>query len=332
MFLPMLRVATLALTFAGAAQAAEVSVYPVEITDYKSVFGQVQSRDVTPARARIGGTLLNRAVEEGSSVKAGDVIAVIGDEKLGLQLQAVEAQIKGVSSQLANARTEFERAQSLMPRGFTTKAAFDQAKTNVDVLTHQLEAAKAQRAVVVQQSSEGQVIAPKAGRVLTTPVIPGAVVMPGETVARIAAGAFFIRLSLPERHAAVLSAGTPVTVGARGLDPSKSMNEDNLRKGKIIKVYPELESGRVTADAEVENLGDFFVGERVQALIPVAKRKTFVAPAAAVSTRVGVDYVRILRNGAPYDVAVIVAPLMNGDSKNVEVLSGLLEGDKVVTP
>jgi hypothetical protein len=42
--------------------------------------------------------------------------------------------------------------------------------------------------------------------------------------------------------------------------------------------------------------------------------------------------VRILRNGAPYDVAVIVAPLMNGDSKNVEVLSGLLEGDKVVTP
>jgi multidrug efflux pump subunit AcrA (membrane-fusion protein) len=110
------------------------------------------------------------------------------------------------------------------------------------------------------------------------------------------------------------------------------MNEDNLRKGKIIKVYPELESGRVTADAEVENLGDFFVGERVQALIPVAKRKTFVAPAAAVSTRVGVDYVRILRNGAPYDVAVIVAPLMNGDSKNVEVLSGLLEGDKVVTP
>ena len=332
MFFPMLRIATIVLSFAGAARAGEIVLHPVEVTDFKSVFGQVQSRDVTPARARIGGTLLSRAVEEGSSVKAGDVIAVVGDDKLGLQMQALEAQIKGVSSQLANAKVEFERASSLLPRGFTTKAAYDQAKTNVDVLTHQLEAAKAQRAVVVQQSSEGQVLAPKAGRVLTTPVIPGAVVMPGETVARIAAGGFYVRLSLPERHAAVLSIGTPVTVGARGLDPSQTVDAARLRKGKIVKIYPELEGGRVTADAEVDDLGDFFVGERVQVQIPVAKRMAFVAPAAAISTRVGVDYLRIKRNGNVSDVAVVVAPLASGDAGQVEALSGLLDGDVVVTP
>ena len=331
MFLPMLRVASLALVLSSGVQAAEIVMHPVDVTDYKSVFGQVQSRDVTPARARIGGTLISRAVEEGSSVKAGDVIAVVGDEKLGLQMQALDAQIAAVGSQLGNAKTEFERAQSLLPRGFTTKAAYDQAKTNVDVLTHQLEAAKAQRAVVMQQSSEGQVLAPKAGRVLTTPVIPGAVVMAGETVARIAAGGFFVRLSLPERHAAALAVGTPVSVGARGLDPANATASANLRKGRIVKVYPEIEGGRVAADAEIDALGDFFVGERVQVLIPVAKRQAFVAPRAAVATRAGVDYLQVSRNGATVSIAVIVAPLP-GEGDRVEVLSGLVDGDKVIAP
>jgi hypothetical protein len=68
------------------------------------------------------------------------------------------------------------------------------------VLTNQIEAAKAERAVVVQQSTEGQVVAPKSGRVLATPSAPGAVVLPGETVARIAEGGYFLRVALPERH------------------------------------------------------------------------------------------------------------------------------------
>ena len=88
----------------------------------------------------------------------------------------------------------------------------------------------------------------------------------------------------------------------------------------------------MTADAEVDDLGDFFVGERVQVQIPVAKRMAFVAPAAAISTRVGVDYLRIKRNGIVSDVAVVVAPLASGDAGQVEALSGLLDGDVVVTP
>ena len=56
-------------------------------------------------------------------------------------------------------------------------------------------------AVITQQVEEGDVLAPAQGRVLTIPVTVGAVVMPGETIAKIAANAYVLRLELPERHA-----------------------------------------------------------------------------------------------------------------------------------
>ena len=75
------------------------------------------------------------------------------------------------------------------------------------MLTNQIVAAQAERAVLVQQQTEGKVLAPAPGRVLSVPVTKGSVIMPGETVARIAGGGYFLRLSLPERHAAQIKAG-----------------------------------------------------------------------------------------------------------------------------
>ncbi|MHB2169100.1 efflux RND transporter periplasmic adaptor subunit [Alsobacter sp. R-9] len=323
--------ATLALAIAvwqvDMAGAGEIVVQPSTVKDMKAVFGQVQSRDTVPARARIGGTLVSRAVEEGSSVRAGDVIAVVSDEKLGLQLQAVDARIKALQAQLDNARGDLERSQSLMARGAETQSRLDQLRTAANVLVNQIEAAQAERAVVVQQSTEGQVLAPKDGRILTTPAIPGSVVLPGETVARVAAGGYYLRLALPERHASRIAAGDRVSVGGRG--QGIGATEAARREGRIVKVYPELEGGRVIADAEVPGLGDFFVGERVPVWIVVGEREALLVPAGAILRQGGVDYVRIAGEGGPRDVAVIVGPVQDG---RVEVLSGLRAGDRVVTP
>jgi RND family efflux transporter MFP subunit len=317
----------LVLALAPCAWAGEFVVQPSTVPDLKAVFGQVQSRDTVPARARIGGTLISRAIEEGSAVKAGDVIAVVADDKLALQLQATDARTKALQAQLENARADLDRSQALLSRGAETQSRLDQLRTAVNVYTNQLEAAKADRAVIVQQTTEGQVLAPKDGRVLTTPAVPGSVVMPGETIARIAAGGYYLRLALPERHAAYVKAGDPVSIGARG--QGADAQQGQRRAGHIVKVYPELEGGRVIADAEVEGLGDFFVGERVPVWITVAERQALVVPAAAVANRNGVDYVRVAGEAGPLDVPVIVTAPEDG---RVEVLSGLRSGDRVVTP
>ena len=323
----------LAASFPAPARVAAAGEFVVEqrvVPDMKAMFGQVQSRDVTPARTRIGGTLISRSVEEGAPVKAGDVIAVVSDEKLALQAQSLDGQLSALKSQLDNASDALKRAEELLPRGFITKAAYDQARTNVDVLQHQIEAMRSQRAVVSQQMSEGNVLAPKDGRVLTLSAIPGAVVTPGEAIARIAAGELFLRLSLPERHAALLRVGAAVLLAPRGQDADAGAGAGAMRKGRIVKIYPEIDNGRVIADAEVENLGDHFVGERVKIYAPVGERAVLLAPRAAVTTRSGVDYVRVQRPEGPQDVAVVFAD--SAEPGMVEILTGLAPQDKAQVP
>lgn len=303
------------------ARAAEFPVEARRVPDMKAMFGQVQSRDITPARARIGGVLVERRVDEGARVKAGDVIAVVSDEKLALQAQALDGQLDALRSQLDNAQDALRRASDLLPRGFVTRAAYDQARTNVDVLAHQIEAMRSQRAVVAQQMTEGEVLAPRDGVVLTASAIPGAVVLPGEAIARIAAGALYLRLGLPERHAALLK------LGAEVLLPGES---GEMRRGKIVKIYPEIENGRVLADAEVEHLDGALVGQRVKVLANVGDREALLVPRAAILTRSGVDYAQMQGPNGPLDVAVVFTP--SADPQSVEILSGLRAGDKVLTP
>lgn len=310
------------------AQAGVFVVQSRTTPDMKAMFGQVQSRDLVPARTRIGGTIVSRSVDEGAEVKAGDVLAVVADQKLALQAQALDGQLSALTSQLENANVSFKRAADLLPRGFTTKAAYDEAKTSVDVLAHQVEAMRSQRAVIAQQMSEGAVLSPKAGEVLTLSAIPGSVVMAGESIARIAAGTRYLRLSLPERHAALLKLDAQVIVAPRLIDQAAANVPS--RKGRIVKIYPEIDNGRVIADAEVDNLGDYFIGERVQIFASVGQRQALMIPRAAISTRAGVDYVRVARPEGDLDVAIVYSDAHQGDM--VEALTGLTAGDKVVTP
>lgn len=322
----------LAAGLATPALAGEFTVQPTDKVELKAVFGSVEARDTVVARARIGGTVVVLKVEEGSAVKAGDVIAQVIDDKLALQIDAIDAQLKGLAAELENAATELERAKSLLAGGVVPKSKVDAAQTQVDVLTNQISAAKAQRAVLVQQSAEGDVSAPADGRVLAVPVTRGSVVMAGETIARIAGGGYFLRLSLPERHAARIVEGDAVLVGNRGVDGAAA-GPEQTRAGKLVKVYPEISGGRVTADVEVDGLGDFFVGERTRVWIPVDRRKVLAIPTGAIVTRYGVDYVRVAAAEGEADVAVIAGESWDTpEGPRTEVLSGLAAGDKVIAP
>lgn len=308
--------------------AGEVAVAVREKPELKAVFGQVQSRTLSVARARIGGTVTGLKVTEGTSVSAGDELAVVIDDKLALQLEAIDARIKGLESEKNNAATELARAKNLLSTGVVAKTRVDAAQTQFDVLSNQFSAAQSDRAVIVQQAAEGRVLAPASGRVLAVPVTQGSVVLPGEAIARIASNGYFIRLSLPERHAAHLTEGDNVQVGERGLDSGSS--NMTTAGGELVKVYPEIENGRVLADVEVKGLGDFFVGERTLVWVPVAKRNVLSVPAAAISTRSGIDYVT-LAGGA--SVAVIIGETFEVDgTPHVEIMSGLEAGDTVIVP
>lgn len=308
-----------------AARAADFVVRPVEIVETKAVYGRIETRDVIPARSRIGGTLARLAATEGDAVTAGQVIATVIDDKLALQLRAAEARIRALNAEKANARAELERAQALLARGSGTQQRVDQLGTQLDVLGNQIAAAEADRAVVLQQAAEGEVSVPVSGRIIKVPVTRGAVVLPGEPIAQIAGGGFFLRLALPERHAGDLRPGASVAIGEAGTAAAST--------GRLAKIFPQIENGRVIADVEVEKLGDYFVGARVLVHVPIGARRALVVPARAVRSRSGVDFLTLATPGGPQDIAVVLgAPVPLAEGAGIEILSGARDGDRVILP
>jgi len=316
-----------------AAQAEEgrIRVVEHEVRDLKAVLAAVRSRDRIEARVRTPGTVVSLEVDEGVEVVAGQRVATVADPKIALRIKALEAQIQGLVSRVANARLDVERAEQLRQRGVTPQARLDQLRSALDVAENELKAARAERQVAEEQVTEGQVLAPAGGRVLRVPVTEGSVVMLGESVATIAASGYLLRLELPERHARFMRKGDVVSLGPRGLAPSGAP----VGEGRIAQVYPELESGRVIADAEVPGLGDYFVGERVLVWIAAGSRKAIVVLQEYVATRFGLDTVHLARPAQAATEIVVQAgrtvTVADGGTGR-EILAGLRAGDEIVQP
>lgn len=315
--------ACLLLAFGASADAADILMKPVPIAEMKAVYGEVQARDMVLARARIPGTLVELKVSEGDVVEAGDVIARIKDDRIEFQIKAVDAQLLGLQASLENARAELERSERLLKSGATTAQRVGQMQTEVSVTENQIRSAEAERSVLTEQMGQGDVLAPSSGKVLGVPLTRSAVVMAGETVATIGGGGFYLRLAVPERHAEFLKQGASISIEAAG----------HTLSGTLAKIYPLIASGRVTVDVEVANLSTDFVGNRVLVQLPVGERRALLVPAGAIATRAGLDFVSVRQDGKAVERTVIPgAVIMREGKAEIEVLTGLAEGDTVIAP
>lgn len=301
--------------------AQEVPVAAVPVTEWKAVYGTVEARDRIPARARLGGTLVELSVAEGDEVLAGQELARVVDDKLDFQLAALAAQREALGAQLTNAEADLKRGEELLANGVTTTQRVDALRTQVDVLKGQIAALSAEAKVIEQQAREGTVLSPVAGRVLDVPVTRGAVIMPGEVVAVVGGGGTFLRIAVPERHATALKTGDRIILSDNGED----------REGTLARVYPLIEGGRVTADVEIADLPDGFVGARMLVRLPVGERAALLVPRSAVVTRTGLDFVGVKGTGKIGLRSVILGEGHQIDGQDmVEVISGLSVGDVVV--
>ena len=303
--------------------ADEFVVHETSIEDRKAVIATVEPVRQLVARTRIGGTITSLKVREGDQVGSGARSRWSSIRSSPCRCGPSKSRIRSQQAQRDQAQADFNRIHELQQRGVSTEVQLEQARTALDVAERTLTAMGSDRDVVAQQAAEGAVLAPGAGRVLSVPVSEGRVVLPGEVIATLAAQNYILRLELPERHAQFMQAGDKVLIGSRGL---VSNAEEELREGRVRLVYPEIKGGRVVADVEVERLGEYFVGERTRVYVTTGKREAIIIPPEFVFPRAGLNYVK-LKDGAE----VVVQP---GEKRaeGLEILSGLKDGDVVVTP
>ena len=210
--------------------------------------------------------------------------------------------------------------RTLYEKGFYAKARLEQAQAAATAANAQVRAAKAQQAAVGAVAGQGAVVAPTSGRVLRTDVPAGSPVAPGMAVAVITAGPTIVRLEMPESLADKVHAGSRVTASALG---------DGKAIGTVIKLYPSIQSGQVSADVAMPGIDNRLIGRRVSARVEVGTRKALLVPTGYVTNRFGIDYVTVLvKDGSASSIPVQTAP--SAEPGKVELLSGASAGDTLI--
>ena len=113
-----------------------------------------------------------------------------------------------------------------------------------------------------------------------------------------------------------------------------SIGQERQATTIIREVYPQVRNGRITIDLEAKGLESGFVGERVRVLVAVGTRPAFVIPSDYVTTRFGVDYVRLAAQAGALDIPVQRGQgiAVEGIADGIEILSGLKAGDVLLRP
>lgn len=314
-----------ALSLSGQAVAQMLTVEESIVVDYRPVIARIEAGDTATARSRLQGVVTRLNVVEGQIVKAGEVVAIVTDETLAPQLSSLSSRIEGLKSQARQSEEDLARNEGLLARGFYPKARLDEERTALDVLRRNLASAEAERRALAARESEGRILAPADAHVTDVNVVQGSIVSPGDVLASFATVNGVVRLALPERHAATISEGETISLRL----PSRS---DEIRTATIMRVYPELRQGSVIADATVQGGLTALFGERVDVLAPVGERRAIRIPKEYVSTRFGVDFVRVAVGERFVDAPVALAAPLVDDTGQYEILSGLKPGDKIQKP
>ena len=305
------------------ARGERMVVAEVLVDAVKPASAVVASRDLGEARARIPGTLTQLNVREGDTVRQGQVIGVVVDNRVGLETAAYGAQVAAAEAEAARARADLGRIQTLFDKGIYARARLDQALAASQAANAQVRAARAVRSASAETGAQGRIMAPTSGRVLAADVPAGSVVSAGQSVATITAGPLVLRLELPEAQGRNLRVGQSVVVSSEDLP--------GVSAGSIAQVYPASTAGRTTADIAVDGLASDRVGQRVIVQVPVGQRRALVLPRRFISTRYGIDFVRTVdRAGRVSEAPVQLGGPVSGG--RVEVLSGLAAGDVVLAP
>ncbi|MBF5092647.1 MULTISPECIES: efflux RND transporter periplasmic adaptor subunit [unclassified Novosphingobium] len=287
-----------------------------DTTAWQDVSAEIATVDQAQVMARIPGILSTLTVKAGDTVAKGQAIGRIVDSQLGFQAGAYGAQAAAAQAQAAQAAADLQRVKFLHDNGVYAKARLDQAQAAASAAQAQVRAAQAQQAAVGAVAGQGTVVAPTAGRVLRADVPAGAPVAPGMVIAVITAGPTIVRLEMPESLAGKAHAGSRVSAAGMG-------------EGRVIKVYPSVNAGKVMADVDMPGIDNSLIGRRVAARVEIGTRKALVVPARFVTTRYGIDYLTVLaKDGSATQVPVQTAPVEQAD--RVEILSGANPGDTIV--
>jgi RND family efflux transporter MFP subunit len=148
--------------------------------------GRIEAEDEVSIAFRISGRLLANDTKIGDQVKAGQVLARLEPQNELNALRQAQAALAAAQGQLTQARNHFDRQETLLAQGWTTRANYDAATQARQTAQAQVDAAEAQLSTAHDLVSFTELKADAPGVITATGPSAGEVVQAGQMIARIA--------------------------------------------------------------------------------------------------------------------------------------------------
>lgn len=273
--------------------------------------GTANANEQVTLTANVSERLVRLGFDDGAFVRAGQVIAVLGQGQENAQLAEAQARTRESQQQL-------RRIETLKQRGFATQSSLD---TQVAAAA----AARAQAAEAQASLADRVIRAPFSGYASLRTISPGAVVSAGTEIATIS-DISTIKLDFPVPETALAALRPGLTIEARS-----AAYPDIPFRGQIATVDPVIDPNTraVTVRARLPNPdGKLKPGMLLTVAIETSPRLGLSVPELAVIGEGDSRFVYVVDKGAAKRVQVRTGLRSAG---RVEIVEGLQPGQPVVT-
>ncbi len=296
--------------------------------------GSVEPVASVALRTHIDGVILDASVNEGQTVKAGDVLFRLDGSTIQASIAKDQAAIAKDQATLTQAQADLTRMQTLLGHGDVTAQQAEQQQAAVNVASANVASDKAQLQADQVQLGYTTITAPIAGRIGQINYSAGALVHASDTTPLLTItqmAPVYVSFQVPQRDLdafrTALKGSPPARVSVVDADSGKPLAEGTL---DFIDSSVDAASGTVAVKAEVANAdralwpGAFV---RVQATLGTLPDAT-VVPTAAVQLNGSGAFVFLVKpNSTVTEQAVTVGEAV-GDSS--VITAGVKPGEQVV--
>ena len=282
----------------------------------------------------IGSKLLARVVEvnvkAGQKVKTDDVLFRLDDTDLRAKLQQAKAAVSSAESVASQAKSDAKRAEQLLPSKAISQQDYEKAFSLERTAKADVERASEALKEVQAMLDWASVRSPFDGVVVDKKVDVGDMVIPGQILATLYdPNRMQLVASVRDSLAGMLQVGQDIGVQIDGMDKRCS--------GTVSEIVPESQSASRSFQVKVTGPcpPGIHTGLFGRLYIPVREEQVLAIPNDAVRNVGQLELVEVVENGKAVKRSIRCGRTGKDDSilgNNVEVLSGLREGEEVVVP
>ncbi len=297
-------------------------IKPSQVDDYYETSGTVKARNIGVISSKTMGSITFIAVKEGEQVKKGQVLLTIDDRDVAEKVRAAQNAVASAQEQKKLADVTLGRYKKLYDEKALSRQEFDQVETQKNVAESEYERAKAilREAEAIQGYT--RVRAPFSGIVTGKKIDTGSMAVPGMQLLTVEdTSAFLVEAAMDERLAAHIKPGIPVNVAIDSIN--RNMN------GRISEVVPSIDPSTRTFVVKITVSGaGLKTGLYARVRIPTGRREALTVPASSIVEKGQLTGVYAV--DAKGIVAYRLVRIGNNFGNSVEVLSGLVPGDRII--